>query len=135
MTIYYRAGYDGQLARDFTIMTPIIGESVEHEFFRLHESGELFIRHGYAWDYASGPVIQTENTKEPSLVHDVFCQMMRLELLSYDKWQDVVNQFFYEHLLSKGMWKIRAKLWHMAVEAANAGQPNGEDPNPIIEAP
>jgi len=133
--IRYREGYKYQLAEDFRIKTPIVGESIRHDYFQLYKNGNLLVKKSYAWDGASGPTFDTQASMEPSLVHDVFCQMMRTELLSFNKWQDTVNDFFREHCISKGMNWFRARYWYMAVEFADAGRPDGKDPNPVIEAP
>ena len=69
------------------------------------------------------------------LVHDVFCQAMRIEMLSYNDWQDKVNEFFREHLKACGMGSFRAWYWYRAVEFADAGRPDGKDPNPVLDAP
>jgi len=135
MTIYYRDGYRYQLAKDFRITTPIKGESLRHDYFELYKSSVLLVKKGYAWDGASGPTIDTKDSMEPSLVHDVFCQAMRLELLSFNKWQDTVNEFFRDHCKMCGMNSFRAWYWYRAVEFADAGRPDGSDPNPILEAP
>lgn len=132
--IRYREGYKYQLAEEFSIATPV-KDSVQHEFFTLTEDGVLTIRAGYAWDGASGPTIDTKDSMEPALVHDAFCQAMRIELLSYNKWHRVVNEFFYEHCKACGMNAFRAWIWYKAVSFANAGRPDGNDPNPILEAP
>lgn len=131
----YRDGYKYQLAEEFVILTPIVGVMFEHEFFKMFDNGILVIRKGYAWDGASGPTIDTASSMTPSLVHDVLCQAMRLKLLSYEEWQDTVNEFFYEMCLDKGMWKWRAKYWWWAVESADCGKPDQGDPYPIKEAP
>ena len=134
--IRYRAGYKYQLAEDYTVRTPVCpDDDIIHDWFVLTRIGVLLIKSGYAWDGASGPTFDTKSSMRPSLVHDVFCQMMRTELLSFNKWQNAVNDFFREHCISKGMNWFRARYWYMAVEFAEAGRPDGEDPNPVIEAP
>lgn len=133
--IRYREGYKYQLAEDFRIKTPIVGESIRHDYFQLSKNGNLLVKKGYAWDGASGPTIDTKDSMEPSLVHDVFCQMMRTELLSFNKWQDTVNSFFREHCKACGMNSFRAWYWYQAVEMTNAGQPTGVEPYPVLEAP
>jgi hypothetical protein len=134
--IYYREGYKYQLAKDFTIQTPITpSKSVKHQFFTLTPSGKLTVKSGYAWDGASGPTIDTKDSMSPSLVHDVFCQMMRSEMLSFNDWQDKVNEFFREHLKQCGMGSFRAWYWYQAVEFADCGRPDGKEDNPVLEAP
>ena len=45
--------------------------------FAYLENGSLRVSKGYAWDGPSGPVIHTKNWLKPSLVHDVFYQLIR----------------------------------------------------------
>ena len=132
--IYYREGYKYQLAEDYEIQTPIKA-TLKHDYYTLTKSGKLKVKKGYAWDGASGPTMDTKDSMSPSLVHDVFCQAMKLELLSYNDWQDKVNEFFREHLKACGMGSFRAWYWYRAVEFADAGRPDGKDPNPVQEAP
>jgi hypothetical protein len=39
--------------------------------------GTIIIRKGYEWDGASGPTIDTDDTMDGSLVHDVLYQLIR----------------------------------------------------------
>lgn len=136
MTIYYRAGYKYQLAEDYACQTPIKPDKpIKHEFFTLAKNGKLTVKGKYSWDGASGPTIDSKSSMRPSLVHDVFCQMMRSKLLDYDKWQDTVNQLFKEQCIEDGMWAWRAAIWHSAVEFANAGHPDQGEAYPVQEAP
>lgn len=136
MTIYYRAGYKYQLAQDYTCMTPIKPpDAIKHEFFALYKNGRLWVKKGYAYDGASGPTFDTKSSMRPSLVHDVFCQMMRSKLLDYDRWQDTVNLLFRQQCIEDGMWAWRAAIWYSAVEFANAGHPDQGEAYPVQEAP
>lgn len=136
MTIYYRSGYKYQLAESYSVATPIKPTTpVKHEFFTLTKTGKLWIKRGYAWDGASGPTFDTKSSMRPSLVHDVFCQMMRSKLLDFDQWQDKVNELFKQHCIEDGMGGFRAGYWHAAVEFANAGHPDQGESNPVQEAP
>jgi len=136
MTIKYRAGYKYQLAESYSVATPIKPLTpIKHEFFTLTKTGKLWIKRGYAWDGASGPTFDTKSSMRPSLVHDVFCQMMQTGLLDYDLWQDKVNELFKQQCIEDGMWSWRAWLWYQAVEFADAGHPDQGDSNPVQEAP
>ena len=120
----YSKGYKYQLEETYSIKTPIVGYDITSQYYTLKPDGNLKIEIGYAWDGASGPTFDTDSSMIPSLVHDVFCQMMRDKLISYDKWQDSVNEFFYEHCIACGMCPGRAKLWYKGVELGDAGNPN-----------
>lgn len=89
--IIYSEGYKYQLQRDHTELTPVTGVSIVDDYFVLTQNGLLTVRKGYAWDGASGPTFDTLNSMRPSLVHDVFCQVLRDGRLDYVKWQDTVR--------------------------------------------
>lgn len=132
--IEYREGYKYQLAKSYTLFTPIKDHEVVDEFFQLNAAGILTIRSGYAWDGASGPTFDTAASMSPSLVHDVFCQMMRNKQLPFEL-QDAINKFFYELCVKAGMWKWRAWLWYKAVEAADCGNPDQGPDRITLSAP
>lgn len=133
--IKYTKGYKYQLAEDCYIQTPIFGETIDDYHFHLSEDGLLQVKNGYAWDGASGPTFDSKSSMRASMVHDVFCIAMRDRRLSYDKWQDTVNGFFRQMCIEDGMWEWRAKLWHAAVEFADAGNPRQGPDREVLEAP
>lgn len=135
MTIKYIAGTKYQLVEDFSIPTPVIGEAIDDRFFMLYPSGLLTIRAGFGWDGASGPTFDTKDCMSASLVHDVFCILMRDRRLSYARWQDIINEFFHTMCLAAGMWPWRAKLWHAGVEFGDAGNPKDGPDRLVQEAP
>lgn len=135
MKIRYSEGYKYQLEELYACVTPVVGEMIEDTFFTLYPSGLLTIRKGFAWDGASGPTFDTKNSMRASLVHDVFCVCMRDGRLSYEKWQDTVNELFRQQCIEDGMWAWRANLWHAAVEFADAGNPKQGADRPILTAP
>ena len=134
-TIKYREGYKYQLAESLEIQTPVTGEKAVDDFFELRPDGMLLVRAGYAWDGASGPTFDTPASMAPSLVHDVFCQLMRDGRVGFEKWQDTVNEFFREMCIAAGMWEWRASLWHRGVEFGDAGNPDQGPGRKILEAP
>ena len=135
MTIKYIAGTKYQLVEDFSILTPVIGELITDRFFTLCPTGLLTIRAGFGWDGASGPTFDTKDCMSASLVHDVFCILMRDRRLSYARWQDIINDYFREMCLKAGMWPWRAKLWHAGVEIGDAGNPKDGPDRLVQEAP
>ena len=88
--------------------------NVNAEFIDMTEDGVVTVKAGYVWDGASGPTIDTKNTFTASLIHDALYQLMREGLLDR-KWRKRADKILYEILRSRGMWKIRAKLWYRAV--------------------
>lgn len=133
--IRYSEGYKYQLEALYACETPVTGTLIEDDLFTLYESGLLVIRRGFAWDGASGPTFDSKSSMRASLVHDVFCVCMRDGRLSYEKWQDTVNEFFRQQCIEDGMWKWRAGLWHAAVELADAGNPDQGRDRVVLTAP
>jgi len=143
MTIFYRDGYKGQLAKTAIFQCPYElhpPNSIYTEFIRLDCLGEMTIRSGYAWDYASGPTFDAnwmpghKKAKTPSLIHDCFCQLIRQGLM--DDVQDArkhADKFFYQLLLDRKFWKPRAWLWYRGVRIG--AKSNEQKPKPILEAP
>lgn len=135
MSIKYVEGFKYQLFEDYSISTPIVGTSIVDDYFSLAANGDLVVKKGYAWDGASGPTFDTPSSMRASLIHDVFCQVMRDKRLSYEQWQDEVNRLFERMCIDDGMWEWRAKLWHAAVEFADAGNPIQGPDRLVKEAP
>lgn len=133
--IRYSEGYKYQLEALYACETPVTGTLIEDDLFTLYESGLLVIRKGFAWDGASGPTFDSKSSMRASLVHDVFCICMRDGRLSYEKWQDTVNEFFRQQCIEDGMWHWRAGLWHAAVELADAGNPDQGRDRVVLTAP
>lgn len=133
--IKYIAGMKYQLAETYFIVTPVTGYNITDDFFVLNQSGSLLIRKGFPWDGASGPTFDTKSSMRASLVHDVFCILMRDGRISYEKWQDTVNDFFEKMCKEDGMWGWRAGLWHAGVEFGDAGNPKQGRDRPILTAP
>ncbi len=133
--IRYSEGYKYQLEALYACETPVTGTLIEDDLFTLYESGLLVIRKGFAWDGASGPTFDSKSSMRASLVHDVFCVCMRDGRLSYEKWQDTVNEFFRQQCIEDGMWHWRAGLWHAAVELADAGNPDQGRDRVVLTAP
>ena len=55
---------------------------IDTSYCVFKRNGNLFINAGYEWDGASGPTIDTDDTMDGSLMHDVLYQLMREEKLS-----------------------------------------------------
>jgi hypothetical protein len=117
------------------VQTPVIGVTIIDRFFRLDPDGMLSIFAGFAWDGPSGWTFDTKDSMGPSAVHDVFCICMRDGRLSYDQWQDIVNEFFRKQCLEDGMPEWRADTWHWFVEAGDAGNPEQGPDRRVLEAP
>ena len=103
--IEYRSGYNYQLASDYLIRIPIYGVRVDERYFELSSVGRLIIRQGYAWDGASGPVVDTRSVMRASLVHDVLYQMMREGLVDEDEEREIIDRL-YEELVTEDVEKM-----------------------------
>ena len=114
-TLYYRAGYKYQTSRDYRIKTGIIPNlPVSTDFLQLGLDGTLWIRKGYAWDGASGPTWDTNNSMIGSLVHDVFYQLIRLGHV-HERYKIAADRLLRDICVEDGMWQIRANYWQWAV--------------------
>ena len=68
---------------------------------------------GYSWDGASGPAIDTSNTRRASLVHDGLYQAMRLGQLSRNQ-KGAADAEMMQILKDEGMSGLRRLLWQVA---------------------
>ena len=114
--IQYTSGYKYQLHQNAVFMLPaeFAGAFFDSGHIALMEC-KLLIRAGYAWDGASGPTWDSKNSMQGSLVHDALYQAIRLGLLprALKKESDDLLQSI---CISDGMSRIRAGLWHRAVQ-------------------
>ena len=130
--IKYRKGYKYQIAGDVSGQTPIKPDKeIDTEFIKLSMDGFMFIKSGYAYDGASGPTLDTKNTFTPALVHDCFCQLIRLGYLPHAARREA-DYFFYEMLRERGMWKIRARMW---LRGVRIGARKPQKPKKVYTAP
>ncbi len=76
----------------------------------------LLIKKGYCTDGASGPALDTKSFMRPSVLHDVFYSMMRLELLD-PSFRKTADRILKRMCLHDGMPKFRAWYVYRAVRA------------------
>jgi hypothetical protein len=139
----YRNGYDGQVAIDETRQLPLElhpDKPIDTEFLHLDCEGLLTVDAGYAWDYASVPItkwlsnkIQGKKSKTPSLIHDALCQLVRTKNLTMPDARQFADRVFYDMLLERKFWKIRAWAWYKMVKLW--GMKHEQEPKKILEAP
>ena len=123
-------GYKYHVASPFRVPVPSYFAPLRAEIpgFASLSDGYLLVNTGYAWDGPSGPVIHTKNWLKPSLVHDVFYQMLRNELFSdFEAARENADDYMYQMLLDGGMSRFRAWYSWKAVrkfgkKAASASQ-------------
>ena len=93
---------------EFTILT---------DYCFLRADGYITINKGYNWDGASGPTIDTDNTMDGSLVHDVLYQLMREERL-LRKYRKEADKCIKKMCIADGMSKWRANYWYFFLRIA-----------------
>ena len=135
MSIKYRSGYKYQLVEDYEVQTNIFPPvDIRTEYINLNTHGLLFIKHGYAWDGASGPTWDTKSSMRPSLVHDALYQLMRMGLLPVIL-RYVVDKLLRTMCVEDGMYRWRAWLWFRAVRRAAKSAAMPKNKRKIKEAP
>jgi hypothetical protein len=122
---YRDFGSFGQVVEDYTFQLPRAlrpKEAVITEWITVSVHGEMTCLRGFIWDYATVPVtnwisnkVAGEKSKVPSLGHDALCRMKRKGLLPQDPDREHTDRFFYDLLLARKFWKIRAWAWYKAV--------------------
>jgi hypothetical protein len=131
--IKYKRGYKYQLFETYSIQTPFRpDQTLRIDYVSLDSFGMLKILKGYAWDGASGPSFDTKSFMRGSLVHDVLYQLMYHELLPYEC-KDEVDDFLIMICDEDGMWSLRQKWVHKAVEVG--GDPRPSRIKPVLTAP
>jgi hypothetical protein len=85
--------------------------NIRTPYCTLKCDGTIIIHEGYQWDGASGPTIDTDNTMDGSLVHDVLYQLMREELLPR-KYRKGADKCIMQMCITDGMPVCRAYYWY-----------------------
>ena len=93
---YKKRKYKYQVYEDFSIQTGIRDIDAASDFIWLHPDGVLNISKGYAWDGASGPTWDTEDSMIASLVHDALYQLMREGKLDRDQVRHEADMLLYK---------------------------------------
>jgi hypothetical protein len=130
--IRYAEGYKYQLRETYSVKVGIYPKvAVSTHWLALDCAGNLTIAEGYAWDGASGPTWDSKCSMRASLVHDALYQLMRLGLLSAEKYRPVADALFQRICVQDKMWRIRAAAWHWAVRnfARRATDADSEPPD------
>ena len=102
----YRKGFKYQLAESTQFQTNIFPEhDIITEFVILRTSGVLELCLGFAWDGASGPVVDRKTNLRGSAGHDGLYRLMRKGLLPHHYWK-LADQCFATWLKEDGAWSI-----------------------------
>ena len=116
--IWYRSGYEHQLAKDYRIKISIKPKAdVDTPFIALDTKGNLTVKRGYAWDGTSGPVIDTPNNLRASLVHDALYQLMRRRHLSRKQNKDKADKLFRTLCKQDGVLPAIAEIYYLTLKA------------------
>jgi hypothetical protein len=119
--MYYQCGYKYQTTRDYHIQTAIkADEDIELGFLSMTKDGYLTIRRGYAWDGASGPTWDTNNSMIGSLCHDALYQLIRMRKID-PEYKKLADKYLRDICVEDGMWKLRAEYWQWAVVRFGTG--------------
>lgn len=113
--LYSKYHYKFKVEEDLTLRLPVSMPDFEHDYCMV-KNNIIYIKKGYAWDGASGPVFNTKNTLVASLVHDVLYQAQRLKLIEPSSInRKNADKNFFELLKYFGVNPIRRKIWYLAV--------------------
>lgn len=138
---YVTAGYKYTLVATQYLSLRNFGDvSIATEHYRLRKN-VLEIKKGYAWDGASGPTWDTQDTITPSLVHDVLYQAIREGLLPKSRRFDADLEFYQLMRSRTRTWlgHIRAFYFFLGVRLFGwlsvKPKPFGEEMNLVSTAP
>jgi hypothetical protein len=121
--LYYRKGYKLQVAKhDVIVQCPIRpAKDIVTKFIELTRSGQLTVRHTYAYDGASGPTIDwPEWIKAASLLHDALCQLHADGLITEEQ-RKQADEWFKAILRKNGMLWPRWFIWYKGVRIGSKG--------------
>ena len=99
-------------------------EDIDSSYCTLQTDGYIAIDEEYEWDGASGPTIDTDDTMDGSLVHDVLYQFMREERLSR-KYRNAADICIYKMCRADGMPWWRAGYWYLFLRIGGGSSARG----------
>lgn len=108
--------------------------NITSEFIEFLTSGVLTMRSGYAWDGASGPTVDTDNSMVGACVHDALYQLTREGLLSQE-YRKQADEELRRICIEKGMSEIRADMWYAGVRSCGEDSASPENRRKIYEVP
>ena len=131
--IHYIKGMKYVLSEDYAVQTPVLGFSIFDPWFILFPDGRLFMRAGLAWN---GPdfIPDLKGTMRGSLIHDVFCILMRDGRLPFAL-QGKVNEFFRDVCIEDETYGWFAEICRIGTEIGDAGNPDQGPDRLVLEAP
>lgn len=102
----------GMLLKDFSAQTTVKGYSFQGPFMVVEPSGMVTACRGFIWDFGSGPAIDTPDVVRASIVHDIFCALVKTGKLPREV-RAKADKDYYLTIKALGMNPIRA-LWQYA---------------------
>lgn len=135
--VHYSDGFKYQLRVSFEILLPKafwVESAIDTDFISLEKSGALFIAKGYAWDGASGPVIDRPSTKRGSLVHDALYQLLRAGLLPQEMRADC-DEMFRRLCVQDGVWRWVARAYVRGLARFGSHAADTHNQRPVLTAP
>ena len=99
-------------------------EAIHTNYCTLFTDGDIVIDSDYEWDGASGPTLDTDDTMDGSLVHDVLYQMMREERLSR-KLRKEADKCIRQMCMDDGMPWWRANYWYFFLRIGGGSSAKG----------
>lgn len=90
-------------------------EMIRTKYVLIH-GWDITILKGYAWDGPSGPAIDTIDFMRPSLVHDVFYQLMDEKIIP-ESFRRTADKILYRLCRAEGMVIWRAAWVYLAVRS------------------
>ena len=116
----FYSGFKHQLAEDEWFQTAIYPqEDVSTELIELSTQGLLRVRKHYAWDGASGPVVDRKSNYSASCAHDALYELLRKRKLPRGFWE--LADAEYIRLLKDRGKAFRITIWMDAKGLAIAG--------------
>ena len=120
--IYYEGGSKKYVLKEiykgYIPFTP--SKDIYTPYCRIDKSGWIQIDAGYEWDGASGPTIDTPDTMDGSLVHDVLYQLLREGVLGGNS-RKFADKCIREMCITDGMPKWRANYWYFFLRCFGGG--------------
>ena len=129
----YRKGFKYQIAEELILQTSFRPESnIYSDFCCLTMTGELLLRRGFAWDGASGPVVDRKSNMIAGAGHDGLYRLMRKGLLDHNLWPEA-DAMFAKWLKDNGAWALTIKIDSLGLKIANGAAANPSNIAKIYE--
>ena len=132
----YKSGYKYQLVENEYFHGDVLPTKplIDTEYIALDDNGDLTIRAGYAWDGASGPAIQTQDSMRASLIHDAYYQLIRQGYVDMS-YREQADSAYRRVCIEDGMPHPRAQAHYIALRMFGATAAMAESEPVVLVAP